>query len=98
MNQYNINSMFAQNQERVNQQMDGIRNINNEKPNAEESIQFWINIWDNEKEHERNTEWLRELRAEKTIRNKYINITTEMIKEAKKIPNWKNQMEFGVTG
>ena len=33
--------------------MDGIRNINNEKPNAEESKQFWSNIWDNEKEHER---------------------------------------------
>ena len=45
--------------------MDGIRNINNEKPNAEESKQFWSNIWDNEKEHERNAEWLRKLRAEK---------------------------------
>ena len=41
--------------------MDGIRNINN----AEESKQFWSNIWDNQKEHERNAEWLRELRAEK---------------------------------
>ena len=45
--------------------MDGIRNINNERPDAEESKQFWSNIWDNEKEHERNAEWLRELRAEK---------------------------------
>ena len=45
--------------------MDGIRNINNEIPNGEESVQFWSNIWDNEKEHERNAEWLRELRAKK---------------------------------
>ena len=45
--------------------MDGIRNINNEKTNAEESKQFWSNIWDNEKEHERHAEWLKELRAEK---------------------------------
>ena len=37
----------------------------NESPNAEESKQFWINIWDNEKEHERNAEWLKELRVEK---------------------------------
>ena len=36
--------------------MDGIRNINNEKPNAEESNKFWSNIWNNEKEHERNAE------------------------------------------
>ena len=40
VNQYKINRMFVQNQKRVYQQMDGIRNINNEKPNAEESKQF----------------------------------------------------------
>ena len=62
--------------------MDGMRNINNEKPNAEESKQFWSNIWNNEKEHERNAEWLRELRAEKdNMKQNDINITTEMIKE-----------------
>ena len=44
--------------------MDGTRNINNEKPNAEKSKQFWSNKWDNEKEHEGNAEWLRGLRAE----------------------------------
>ena len=62
--------------------MDGIRNINNEKPNAEESKQFWSNIWNNEKEHERYAEWLRELRADKdNMKQNYINTTTEMIKE-----------------
>ena len=57
-------------------------------------------IWDNEKEHERNAEWLKELRAEKAnIKQNDIIITTEMIKEqAKKILNWKNQTEFRVTG
>ena len=82
MNQYKINRMFVQNQKRIYQQMDAIGNSNNEKPNAEESKQFWSNIWDNEKEHERNVEWLRELRAEKdNMKQNYINITTEMIKE-----------------
>ena len=80
--------------------MDGIRNITHEKPNAEESKQFWINICDNKKECERNAEWLRKLRAEKdNIKQNDINVTTEIIKEqAKKIPNWKNQMEFSVNG
>ena len=45
--------------------MDGIRNINNERPDAEVSEQFWSNIWNNEEEHERSAEWLTELRAEK---------------------------------
>ena len=73
--------------------MDGIRNINIEKPNAEESKQFWSNTWANEKKHERNAEWLRELRTEKDN----INTTTEMIKEqAKKIPKWKSPGLDGV--
>ena len=89
MNQYKINRMFFQNQKRVYQKMDSIININIEKPNAEESKQFWSNIWDNEKEHERNAEWLRELRAEKdNMKQNDINITTEMIKEqVEKISN-----------
>ena len=42
---------------------------------------FWSNIWDNEKEHKRNTEWLRELRAERdNMKQNDINITTDMKK------------------
>ena len=80
--------------------MDGIRNLNNGKPNAEESKQFWSNIWDNGKEHERNAEWLRNVRAEKdNMKRNDINITTGMIKEqVKKIPNWKSPGANGVQG
>ena len=83
---------------KVYQQTDGIRNNNNEKSNAEESKQFWSNMWDNEKEHERNAKWLRELRAEKdNMKQRDINITTEMIKDqVKKILNWKSPGPDGV--
>ena len=83
---------------KVYQQTDGIRNTNNEKSNAEESKQFWSNMWDNEKEHERNAKWLRELRAEKdNMKQRDINITTEMIKDqVKKILNWKSPRPDGV--
>ena len=75
--------MFVQNRKRVyQQQMDGIRSINNEEPNAEKSKQFWSNISDNEKEEERNAEWLREFRAEKdNMKQNDINLTNEMTKE-----------------
>ena len=68
--------------------MNGIRNINNKKPNAEENKQFWSNIWDNEKENERNAEWLRGLRVEKdNMKQNDLNTTTKMIKEqVKKTP------------
>ena len=84
--------------EKSYQRTDGIRNINNEKPNAEEIKQFWSNIWDNEKEHERNAEWLRELKVEKyNMKQNDINITIEMIKRtSQKIPNSKSPGPDGV--
>ena len=99
VNQYKIDRMFVQNQKRAYQQMDGVRNINNEKPIAEDSRQFWSNIWDNAQEHEKNAECLRELRAEKdSMKQSDINITTEMIKQVKKIPNSKSPGPDGVQG
>ena len=56
VSQYKINRMFLQNQKTGYQQMDGMRNVNNEKPNAQESKQSWSTIWDNEKQHERNAD------------------------------------------
>ena len=56
VSQYKINRMFLQNQKNGYQQMDGMRNVNNEKPNAQESKQSWSAIWDNEKQHERNAD------------------------------------------
>ena len=57
----------------------------------------------NEKEHERQAEWLRELRAEKhNIKQSDINITEMITKQIKKknkrIGKAQDQMEFRVTG
>ena len=71
--------------------MDWLRNINNKKPDSEDSKQFWSDIWANEKEHERHAEWLRELRAEKhNIKQSDINITEMITKQIKKK---KNELE-----
>ena len=72
--------------------MDCLRNINNKKPDSEDSKQFWSDIWANEKEHERHAEWLRELRAEKhNIKQSDINITEMITKQIKK--KKKNELE-----
>ena len=77
--------------------MDGAGNINDEKPNTDESKNFWSSIWDNEKEHERIAEWLRELKD--NMKKSDTNTTTEMItKQGKKIPNWKSPGPDGVQG
>ena len=61
------------------------------------SKNFWSNIWDNEKEHERIAEWLRELKD--NMKKSNTITTTEMItKQVKKIPNWKSPGRDGVQG
>ena len=42
MNQYKINRMFVQNQKGLYQQMDDIRNINNEKPSLKRLNNFEV--------------------------------------------------------
>ena len=64
--------------------MDGIRNINNKRRDAEESKQFSSNKQDNEKEHERSAEWLRELRQDKKDNIKQNDINKTTIKDDKR--------------
>ena len=87
--QYRINRLFQQDKKRVYKQLNG-KIESSEKPDTEESRRFWSNIWETEKSHNKNAEWLKELRAERNeIKQGNIQITTEMISQLKKIPNWK---------
>ena len=48
---------------------------------------FHVMIWHNEKEHERNAEWLRELTVEKcNVKQNDINITGMIEEQVKKNP------------
>ena len=61
------------------------------RPGAEESQQFWRDIWGKEDLHNENTEWLKELKKERVkVRLEDIVITAEMVTTgSKKIPSWK---------
>ena len=61
--QYRINRLFQQDKKRVYQQPNG-KIESSEKADTEES-RFWSNIWGTEKTHNKNAEWLKELRAER---------------------------------
>ena len=51
-----------------------------ENPEKEESRIFLSNIWGTEKSHNKNAEWLKELRSERNeIKQGNIQITTKMI-------------------
>ena len=50
------------------------------KPDADESIRFWSNIWDSKVHHRKDAEWLREQRAGKDDRKQeYIASRVEMV-------------------
>ena len=80
--------------------MDGVRIINNEKANAEESKQCWSNIWDNKKEHESECCMVKGIKSRKdNMKQTDIEILTEMItKQGKKIQHWKIPGPDGVQG
>ena len=43
---------------------DSLGTDTNSMPDAEESCEFWSNIWDNHIEHNRDAEWLADVRDE----------------------------------
>ena len=60
------------------------------RPNAEESQQFWRDIWGKEVLHNENSEWLKELKKERAeARQEVIEITAEIVTARSKISNWK---------
>ena len=72
-------------------------------PDAEESLRFWSNIWDNGDQHHNNeAEWLRNLKEEKHkagLKQENVGITAEQVtKQCRKMPNWKAPGPDGVQG
>ena len=85
--------------------MNGTSSSSNEaRPDAEESQQFWRDIWGKEVSHNENEEWLKELKqgtveAKLEARLEDIAITAETVTaRSKKIPNWKAPGFDGVQG
>ena len=69
-------------------------------PDADESIKFWSEIWDNGIEHNKDSEWLNEVKQGIEYLNQNdLKINKEDItKQSKKIPNWKAPGLDGVQG
>ena len=59
---------------------------------AEESKQFWGNIWSQSADHKKDAKWLQDLRSEVNVKKQEkIDITTRSLKKIfGRIPNWKS--------
>ena len=85
-----MNRLFQRDQRRVYQQLNG-KIESSEKPDTGESRRFWSKILGKGKSHNKNTEWLKELRSERNeVKQSNIQITTEMVtQQTRKVPIWK---------
>ena len=103
INQYQQNRMFKNNESRFYQQLNNEdeQNKDNAIPDADESKQFWSEIWDKEVEHNRRAEWLSDFKnkMENTPKQQRVEITEPKVKKIlRKIPNWKAPGPDGVQG
>ena len=70
-------------------------------PEAEESIKFWNEFWDNPADHDRNTELIItvEKELECVAQQSNISITKEDVSiHIRKMPNWKAPGPEGLPG
>ena len=67
---------------------------------AEESKQFWRNIWSQSADHKKDAKWLQDLRSEVNVKKQEkIDITTGSLKKILgRIPNWKSPVPDLVQG
>ena len=98
--QFKINRSFQQDQKKVYQELSGLTRTEGVTPDAAESERFWSTIWGNEAQHNRDAQWLKDLREEcDKVNQQGITITLETVTErVKKIPNWKAPGPNGVQG
>ena len=62
--QFRQNRLFYLDQKKIYAELNGNGNRSNGVSNAEECTKFWSNIWGVRIEHNRETEWLKDLKRE----------------------------------
>jgi len=87
------NRLFNSDQKELFSELNGENNSSNDNeiPDTDESQKFWSGIWSEEKEHNKDSEWLKILKEVSNFpKQEGLVITTEIVtKQTRKIPNWK---------
>ena len=98
--QYQQNRLFVMNQRKVYQELNGVERNETIVPDASESIKFWEGIWSKEKVHNREAEWLGEMKGEVNYeQQRELKIDRSMVgTQCKRMPNWKAAGPDGVQG
>ena len=90
---YRQNRLFENNQNQFYRKLDQAEERRDDnQPLAEESKQFWGNIWSESADYKKDAKWLQELSNEVNVKKQdKIDITTGSLKRILiSIPNWKS--------
>ena len=90
---YRQNRPFENNQWQFYRELDQEEErCDDDQPVAEESKQFWGNIWSQSADHKKDAKWLQDLRSEVNIKKQEkIDIATESLKKILgRMSNWKS--------
>ena len=90
---YRQNKLFENNQRQFYRELDQEKvRCDDDQPVAEESKQFWGNIWSQSADHKQDANWLQDLRSEVNVKKQEkIDITTGGLKKILgRMPNWKS--------
>ena len=90
--QYHQNKLFRNNQKQLYKELDGKLNEQTEVPDPKGSTEFWSKLWSEPVEHNRDAEWLKNVKEKlrDTPRQANITITVKGLKQAiARMSNWK---------
>ena len=89
---YRQNRLFENNQKQFYRKLvQEEERCDDDQPVAEESKQFWGNIWSQSADHKKDAKWLQDLQSEVNVKKlEKIDITTELWKKIlRRMLNWK---------
>ena len=93
MTQYRQNKLFPCDQKTLYEELGGKRRETSDPPQADDVRKFWSEVWDKLVQYKEDGEWLvkveKELEVVK-IQNKVVIAKEDVIKQVRKMPNWKS--------
>ena len=97
--QYRQNRLFQSDQKKFYNELNGSKGRTCEVPDAGETRRFWSDIRSTEKQHNKNAEWLKNLKVDQHQKQQKVVIDHEKVtKQCRKISNWKAPGKDGVQG
>ena len=100
--QFRQNRIFYFEQKKMYAEFNGYGLRLSDVPNAEETKIFWGDIWSVGKGHNREAEWLKDIKNElgknKHLQERVVISVEKVTKQCSKMPNWKAPGKDGVEG